>query len=424
MKKTNRQKQTDHLVFETAHDLWSAASDLRKRRERSKRYTYGDQWGDLVRNKDGAYVPESEVIVKTGRRPATNNLIRRLVKAIIGRYRDMADKEGWYNDADIPGLDELDSRLLEEFLISGIAVQRTADDDPMNRFSPRVRNVSPPEFFINDFRDPLGCDIDIIGMLHDMSPGEARMRFGKSGFVPSDRLDPLLTMPLFNAPSISSGSVRFFEPSKGRRRVVEIWSREFGDDSSFVWHCRWFAPDGTLLDEYDSPWSHGMHPFTVKFYPLTDGEVHPFVEDVIDQQRYINRLVVLIDRILSTSAKGVLLFPVKQRLEGCSWEEIARQWSSPDGVIPISGIGDITPSQMNSSGGDANAYRLLELEMKLFDEVSGVSSALTGASSETAGVNGANLYQARIENATIALADIYRTFRSAIEARDAKLKTL
>ena len=64
------------------------------------------------------------------------------------------------------------------------------------------------------------------------------------------------------------------------------------------WHCRFYAPGGELLDEYDSPYGHGMHPFMVKMYPLIDGEVHSFVEDVVDQQRYINRLITLMDHCL------------------------------------------------------------------------------------------------------------------------------
>lgn len=72
----------------------------------------------------------------------------------------------------------------------------------------------------------------------------------------------------------------------------------------------------------------------MKFYPLTDGEIHPFVEDVIDQQKYVNRLITLIDNVMGTSAKGVLLFPEDQLSDGTSWADIKAMWASYDGVIP------------------------------------------------------------------------------------------
>lgn len=92
---------------------------------------------------------------------------------------------------------------------------------------------------------------------------------------------------------LPGADIDFFRPRKsGMCRVIEVWTLDAGSLTDgedvafrFRWHCRWLAPDGTVLSEYDSPFGHGTHPFAIKFYPLTDGEVHSFVEDVIDQQR-------------------------------------------------------------------------------------------------------------------------------------------
>ena len=84
--------------------------------------------------------------------------------------------------------------------------------------------------------------------------------------------------------------------------------------------------------------AHRSHPFAVKFYPLTDGEIHSFVEDVIDQQKAINRLMVQIDHIMATSAKGVLLFPLDQKPADIDWRDISERWAQPDGVIPVTGF--------------------------------------------------------------------------------------
>ncbi len=400
-----------------------------KTRMRLKRFTYGDQWGDIVTDTDGTPMSENDRMLRNGRRSITNNLIRRLVKTIVGRYRDMAGKNNWYsNEPDSHDvtreLDELDSRLLEEFLISGMAIQRVADDDPLTAFGSQVVNVSPDRFFCNDFRDPRGNDIEVVGMLHDMSPGEVHLRFGGGDPATMERIEHILASTDVAALPGSVACASYYTPQRGRLRIIEVWTREFDAVGRLTWRVRWFAPSGQLLSTYTSPWAHAGHPFVLKFYPLTDGEVHSFVEDVVDQQRYINRLITLIDRILATSAKGVLLFPVNQKTKDCTWEEIGRQWASTDGIIPLTGTSDVLPQQIHGTTGDASAYRLLEMELKLFDQTAGVGSALLGGTNAGNGVTGQGLYQAQVENATIALADIFRTFRALVAKRDYKLNNL
>lgn len=170
--------------------------------------------------------------------------------------------------------------------------------------------------------------------------------------------------------------------------------------------------------EFDSPYKHGSHPFAIKFYPLTDGEVHSFVEDVIDQQRHINRLIVMIDKMLTTSAKGVLLFPLDQMADNMKWSDVTRVWAHSDGVIPISGRGTHLPQQVITNTSGSGAYELLQMQMKLFEDISGVSEALLGRIDS--GVRGAEMLDSQVRNGTIALADIFETFASFTDTRNRK----
>lgn len=117
-------------VFEAAYAAWSAGARLRARRRRYKRFTYGDQWSDMIESADGRLVREDRYVRQSGKQPLTNNLIRQLVKNIVGRYRMRCAETGVYEADGIReaalnnALAELDSRMLEEFLISGCAVQR------------------------------------------------------------------------------------------------------------------------------------------------------------------------------------------------------------------------------------------------------------------------------------------------------------
>ena len=40
-------------ILRQAYNAWSSAAGLRERRARYKRYTYGDQWSDLVLSSKG-----------------------------------------------------------------------------------------------------------------------------------------------------------------------------------------------------------------------------------------------------------------------------------------------------------------------------------------------------------------------------------
>ncbi len=409
---------------------------LRTRRARYKRYTYGDQWSDLMPDCRGRLTTEENIIRASGKRPIVNNLIRQLVKTIVGRYRLRAADEKLYEGpidelSRRNSLIELDCRELEEFLISGCAVQRVVAERRFNGTGVWIDNVDMRRFFVNKFRDPRGWDIELTGMLHDMTQPEIINRFGHG--------DPARTAEFarhFAADSYGSSlagiglaeSVDFFTSfESGKFRVIELWtfdSRPVDDGTgmSFAWHCRWLAPDGHVLDEYDSPYSHRSHPFVVRFYPLTDGEVHSFVEDVIDQQKSVNSLLVIIDHLMATSAKGVLLFPVNQLPKGVTLEDVALRWAQSDGIIPILGNGRELPQQIVTNTANTGAYQLLQLQMKLFEDVSGVGSALTGR--DNGGATGTDMYESQVRNATIALADLFDTFIAFTAERNRKARDL
>ncbi|MDE7153239.1 MAG: hypothetical protein K2O00_02190 [Muribaculaceae bacterium] len=458
-------------MLEKAYKAWLDCSTIRAKRERFKRYTYGQQWEDIV------YDPmrkcnrtERQIIEDTGRSPITNNVIRQLVKTIIGKYRherELPDDDRLVKIYRRNLLTELDARLLEEFLISGVAVQRiTRECRRPGAMETFVDNVNPADFFINAIRDPRGWDVELVGELRDMSLPELIARYGKGDSKTMEHLRRLYTgeiSGIFDSRLLGTAENHHFHQSPtGRCRVIEVWTLEMTEslrchdtrshrcyelpkgelgkverenrqrqtDGKLPiktrlihqprWVCRVYAPDGTLIDTRPSTAPHGEHPYVVKLYPLTDGEVHPFVEDVIDQQRHINRLITMIDHIMGVSAKGVLLFPLEAKIDELTWRDIRHQWSTCGGIIPYrSRSTNKEPAQITSSGLDAGASKLVELQMRLVQEVTGVNDAISGKNISS-GV-GADRYQQQVQNATVALLDLMETFSSLLELRDRKI---
>ena len=79
-----------NILYE-AQQYWSAMDTFRRDRERNKKYTYGKQWDDYV-CVDGVRMSEEEYIKKQGNVPLKNNLIKRMVNAVLGVYRSQASE--------------------------------------------------------------------------------------------------------------------------------------------------------------------------------------------------------------------------------------------------------------------------------------------------------------------------------------------
>lgn len=434
-------------VFESARGAWEACAGMRATRARLKNFTYGRQWDDVVIDHKGQKVSEYEYASRGGRRPVTNNLLRSLVKSVVGRFRQnllasraagaeagVADDAGLEHVRRVNMLDELDARALEEFLISGCAVQKVCYERRFEGAGVWVDNVNPDRFFCNRYLDPRGSDIRLIGMLHEMSLPEMKMRFGHNNRRRQRDLAQVYSrgvgvrdgLGLLSSASTligqSDGGVSWAsagDPSLCR--VIEVWTFEGESRAGGAWHCRYFAPDGALIDETVSPFKHGSHPFAVNMYPLTDGEVHPFIEDVIDQQRHINHLITTIDHILAHSAKGALLYPQDALPPGYSYQEIIDMWARPGAVVPVAARATRMPAEVMSQGRCEGASQLLDLEMRMMQQISGVSSALQGQS--VGGNMSASLYETQVQNSTIALLDVFETFNSFRSVRDRKAIT-
>ena len=169
------------------------------------------------------------------------------------------------------------------------------------------------------------------------------------------------------------------------------------------------TPTGEILREGETPYEHKSHPYIFKAYPYIDGEIHSFVSDVIDQQRYTNRLITLYDWIMRASAKGVLLFPEECLPKGMDINDIADEWSRFNGVIAIKAKNTkMLPQQIANNSTNIGITELLNLQLKFFEEISGVNGALQGKP----GMSGmsASLYSQQTQNATTSLLDLLESF--------------
>jgi hypothetical protein len=152
---------------------------------------------------------------------------------------------------------------------------------------------------------------------------------------------------------------------------------------------------------------------------LVDGEVWGFVEDIIDQQRYINRLITLLDFIISSSSKGVLLVPEDSISDDFDINSIAEEWTKFNGVIKIKlKNGASPPIQMATKSTNVGINELLAYQLKFLEGVSGVSGAVQGQDGKS---KSASLYSQETQNSTINSKDYFETFNAFRKKRDWKM---
>lgn len=468
--------KVDNRALESARGAWLALAPERKRRARLKDFTYGRQWEDPCLSTDGRRISERQRMSEEGRLPVTNNILRQMVKSIIGRYRymcqeitpapkDVNDRAAGSHSLPTAatlaepegGVSETDCRALEEFLISGMIIQRLDEKDYKNE----PVNVSPELFFHQPFMRPDASDCRMLGMLHDMSLACIMDKFADSDVYRARAITQALRRA-HGAGSVIGASVSGADFATPRipdtYRVIELWRlrgyemlrvkdealdrvfmesidalprleglnrtrAEIGTEPLRWWHtvreqweCMWLTCGGEVLASEVCPPGF-KPPFEMRFYPYIDGEVHSLVEDVVDQQKYVNRLISLLDHIISSSAKGVLLYPADQLPEGFTWRDIRRIWSNPNGILPFRRTAKGTVPQQVCAGGSAGAgaTEMLKMQLQLFEQISGATGALSGKSTSA---QGEGMLRTELENAMVSMLDILATFRSFVLFRD------
>lgn len=388
---------------------------------------------------------------------------------------------------DINDLRTLYADIFEEYVISGFAACRKSFGWQGDRMDCWTTAVGGDNFFIDTgMTDARGWDCTLVGEIHDMPWGELLTTFAKrKGDI--ERLREIYHYASDEARLMQHigqfgdgrrKSLSFLLPNDtGVCRVIEVWNKEkkprlhcydrlkgdifkceLRDRAELVdavnerrlaealeagvseeevrgklietewfvdsyWYYRFYAPTGDVLQEGETPYEHGEHPFVFRFYPFVNSEIHSFVSDLIDIQRYVNRLINLNDYLLRTSAKGLLAVP-DTALEGTGLtiEDVADVWAKPGGVFLFHAKQGVElPRQITSSVQNLGITELIGMEKQFFDEITGVNAALQGKS--MGNISG-TYYAQQTQNAATSLQGLLGSFGGFVKQgaeKDCKL---
>ena len=488
-KKSRTRRNTlrkDNKILERCRNAWNRFEPARKARERTMKYTFGDQWSDIIEYK-GGHITERRYIQKKGNIPLQNNIMISIFNTVAGLY----EKQGveptcfartpdsqWLSDMMSVALQanlqdtqdsEIRKALFKDYICGGIAVARESYEERDTIWDSWSDYVNPYYVGFEMGSDPRHQDINLICELHDVSHEDLYFKFAREDYGLTRRvLDNIYEIDHKRDYDIEAdqndvydlGNVSFDTPAnKNCCRVIECWYKktkpryqctdpiaQTADDARFrveiedignvrqenikrkkvyddagvpvedrayitaeyiedvFWYYTFMSPDGTVLCEGECPYDYKTHPYTVKFYPFVNGEIHPFLGTIIDQQRYINRLVVMHDMAARSAAKGITIIPKGCIPDDMSPQDFADQFTEYEGLV-IYETNRINPSVrpevITSNAVQIGTYELLQLQLQLSKDIVNVSGALQGKT-PTAGTSPAR-YQMEMQNSSVSL---------------------
>ena len=488
-KKSRTRRNTlrkDNKILERCRNAWNRFEPARKARERTMKYTFGDQWSDIIEYK-GGHITERRYIQKKGNIPLQNNIMISIFNTVAGLY----EKQGveptcfartpdsqWLSDMMSVALQanlqdtqdsEIRKALFKDYICGGIAVARESYEERDTIWDSWSDYVNPYYVGFEMGSDPRHQDINLICELHDVSHEDLYFKFAREDYGLTRRvLDNIYEIDHKRDYDIEAdqndvydlGNVSFDTPAnKNCCRVIECWYKktkpryqctdpiaQTADDARFrveiedignvrqenikrkkvyddagvpvedrayitaeyiedvFWYYTFMSPDGTVLCEGECPYDYKTHPYTVKFYPFVNGEIHPFLGTIIDQQRYINRLVVMHDMAARSAAKGITIIPKGCIPDDMSPQDFADQFTEYEGLV-IYETNRINPSVrpevITSNAVQIGTYELLQLQLQLSKDIVNVSGALQGKA-PTAGTSAAR-YQMEMQNSSVSL---------------------
>ena len=215
-----------------------------------------------------------------------------------------------------------------------------------------------------------------------------------------------------NASRIEQGMAAGIAPDT----VKLIYARE---QYEYYWRVKYLTPNGYCIKETESPYAHEEHPYVLAAMPVIDGRFKAVLSDVIDIQRYINRLLTLLDFIIGASAKG-LMVPQECIPDDMDIRDFAREYVKTNGVILIKkGAYDKLPKQISMNGTNIGAWEMFAQEMNIMQQISGLNGAVQGQVPRAN--TPSSLYAQQAQNSMMNFVVLFENYNMFCEERDEKL---
>lgn len=377
---------------------------------------------------------------------------------------------------------KLDINVIEELCLTGIACAKVRYDywSTKNRTDGKVDLVNINRLFFNtDIEDPRLTDIRRIGEIHDYTFDDLVRNFATCREdvqalcdIYGVCHDPAMLESIYGDNRERLHNLDFLATNDlGKFRVIEVWERlgrwvlyvhDYADGTEeiypdmslteveainasrleqgaaaglspdqvklvyaqeqyeYFWRVKFLTPNGYCIREMETPYTHEEHPYVLATMPVIDGQFKAVLSDVIDIQRYINRLLTLLDFIIGASPKGLLMVPQEAIPDDMDIRDFAREYVKTGGVILIKkGAGDKLPRQIASNSTNIGVWEMFAQEMAIMQQISGLNGAIQGQVPRAN--TPSSLYAQQAQYSMQNFVILFENFNMFSEQRDEKL---
>mgnify|MGYP006908803577 CR=1 FL=1 len=499
----HRKRRKDLELYDRSLQAWNNGDNIRKNYERIRNYVFEDQWGDVIHWRNGE-ITEREYIQRKGNVPLQNNIMISIQNSIVGLYTKQSGEPNcfavkrdsqWLSDMMTATMQQnwqktmmlsMLKKAVGEYLDGGVAVARETIKEYNGVKHAWTDHISLNHAFWEAGDDVRMSDLRLIGVLHDVAPGELYESFCNKeygwtveeinqvfGITDTGNHRYYRTSGVQHNDKNKLSYMSFDTPSdESLCRLIEVWTKETktryqcydplasnADEVEYrvevedigkvdaenalriqqyqqvgvpeeewalieyelkedeYWFYTYMAPDGTVIADGETPYEFKSHPFTISLYPYVNAEVHPFMGNIIDQQRYINRLIIMHDMAARSAAKGLTIFPIENIPDGMNKEDVADEMTEYDGILFIQTNKmnpNLRPEIITSGAVQIGTQELLQMELNLARDITNVSGALQGKT-PTAGTSAAR-YAQETQNSTTSLEALMNDFTTFVES--------
>lgn len=338
---------------------------------------------------------------------------------------------------------KLDLSQVNQLLISGLGAMKShfanrgGSNDVVNDY------IDPATFFVdNTMKDPRYHDCTLVGCFYDLPIEDISGLFAKGDKQRANSIretyrsyayDDERMMQIVETFTDTRQENDFFIPpveKLGLGRVVEVWRKESAEcywvhdhlNGTYVadfnvtqaelkaendrrvkemsvmgvepedmlllewewgrdtfWKYYFLTPEGNVLDEGVNPYWHERPPIIFELHEFYQGKIYPFVKDLIDANKQINKLSAMSELLTKYSAKSLLFMPSGAIPTGSTVEDIEAKMTSYDAVLEYEEVkSGQKPEYMNTVAQAFTPLNVVNMYLKLSEQVGGVYGALQG----------------------------------------------
>ncbi len=246
----------NNYVLMDAFTAWSALDEFRRSARRNKKYTFEDQWSDLIRV-GCRTITERDNILNQGNVPLQNNRLRGILRSVCGVFQSTQTEPVCVSrDRDEQGKGEMMSATLQYvyqlnklwgldgvnfqyFLFSGFAGFRSVYGWRNGKMDVWTDLVNYNDIFFDPhMKDPRHTDCHLIGQLHDKSIHQVMAQFADGSPDKAEKIrnmysscrneERTISYAINNLKQDINSHKTFFMPDDPSQcRVIEVWKKEY-----------------------------------------------------------------------------------------------------------------------------------------------------------------------------------------------------